>query len=127
MGDPSSAASPIQPTAKVKAFINSAYTEMREEARVFSEGVEVKRSYADTVADQLWYELPSDFKRMVLVEVDSVGGDLTASTGDPLVLEPLALDTALSGLRGGHFHGGLKYRRSGFWPLCSHCSRFYCG
>ena len=103
MGDPSSAASPIQPTAKVKAFINSAYTEMREEARVFSEGVEVKRSYADTVADQLWYELPADFKKMVLVEVDSVGGDLTASTGAPVVLEPLALDTALTGYETGSF------------------------
>jgi len=108
MGDPASAAAPMQPTAKVQAFINDAYQDMRETARVYAEGIEVKRSYADTVADQLWYELPADFKSMVMVEVDAVGGDLTTTAGDPVVLEPLALDTALTGYEEG-VYSSLKF------------------
>lgn len=100
MGDPTSAAAPMQPTAKVKAFVNDAYLELREQARMFHTGVEVKRSYATSVADQLWYELPADFKRLVLAEIDVSGNDLTGSTGNPVRLKPLALDTALQGYEG---------------------------
>mgnify|MGYP001813305361 CR=1 FL=1 len=101
-GDPESAASEVWTDARVKAAINDAYLEMREMARVFGEGSEVKRSYATTVADQLWYQLPSDFKRLILCEISATGDDLSADN-TPTVLKPLALDTALEGYETGAF------------------------
>lgn len=107
-GDPDSAASEIWSEARVKAAINDAYLEMRETARMFHTGPEVKRAYADTVANQLWYELPADFKRMVMVEVESSGVNLSTTKGNPTVLEPLALQVALDGYQTGAFTA-LKY------------------
>lgn len=101
-GDPDSAASELWSEARVKAAINDAYLEMREIARVFGEGPEVKRSYATTVASQLWYQLPSDFKRLLLVEINADGNDLSG-TASPTVLQPLALDAALEGHETGAF------------------------
>ena len=100
--DPDSAASEIWSEARVKAAIDDAYLEMREVARQTGDSIEVKRSYATSVADQLWYELPADFKRSVLVEISTTGADLSG-TGSPTVLKPLALDTALDGYETGSF------------------------
>jgi hypothetical protein len=103
-GDPASAASEMWSDARVKAAINDAYLEMREVARSFGEGIDVKRSYATTVANQLWYSLPSDFKRLLIAEVDPDGGDLSASAS-PVVLQPMALDAALEGYETSAFSG----------------------
>ena len=110
-GDPDSAASEVWSDARVKAAINDAYLEMRETARVFGEGPEIKRSYATTVADQLWYQLPADFKRLILAEVSTDGSDLSG-TATPTVLEPMALDTALAGYETGAF-SSTKYMALG--------------
>ena len=88
--------------ARVKAAINDAYLELRETARIFADGPEVARAYSDTVADQLWYQLPSDFKRMLLCEISTDGSDLSG-TGSPTVLEPLPLDIALEGYEKGSY------------------------
>ena len=106
-GDPESAANELWSAARVKAAINDAYLEMREMARVFGEGVDVKRSYADTVADQLWYQLPSDFKELILTEINEDGDDLSG-TASPVVLKPMAIDTAMEGYETGSFSGS-KY------------------
>jgi len=103
-GDPDSAASEVWSDARIKAALNDAYLEMRETARVFGEGIDVKRSYATTVADQLWYQLPSDFKRLLLAEVSTDGSDLSG-TATPVVLKPMALDTALEGYETGAYSG----------------------
>ena len=106
-GDPDSAASESWSDARIKAAINEAYLEMRETARVFGTGIDVKRSYATTVADQLWYQLPADFKRLLLAEVNEDGSDLSGSN-TPSVLKPMALDTALEGYETGAYTGS-KY------------------
>lgn len=103
-GDPASAASEIWTDARVKAAINDAYLELREVARQLGDGPEVKRGYATSVANQLWYQLPADFKRMLLVEVDNEGRDLSSdANAEPIILRPLALDTALAGYEAGDF------------------------
>jgi len=101
-GDPASASSELWADARVQAAVNDAYLELREEARMLGGGAEVKRTYATSVADQLWYQLPADFKKMVLCEVSTDGSDLSG-TGTPQVLDPLALDVALEGWETGAF------------------------
>ena len=85
----------LHSTDEIKAAINDAYRQLREIARVYDEGTEFKRTYATTVADQLWYQLPSDFKRIITVEVEVDGTDLTASGAVSRVLQPMPIESAL--------------------------------
>jgi hypothetical protein len=80
-GSPANAQSPLFEEQETKDAINDAYVYFMEIARSRGVGFGQKRSYADTVVDQLYYELPDDFIRAILVELDTDGNDL--STTDP--------------------------------------------
>jgi hypothetical protein len=100
-GDPASAPSQLFADQIVKDFINTEYLGMYDIARQFGVGQGEKRSYADIVADQLYYELPVGFMKMLLVEVEGDGVDLTTSTASPTSLKPLSGDVALQGYEAG--------------------------
>jgi len=99
--DPSTAASPLFSDQRVKDAVNDAYIELREEARQLGGGSGHKRSYSDTVASQIFYELPSDFHRMVLVEVEYNGRDLSSdSSAASTFLREIGADTGLEIVEG---------------------------
>lgn len=79
-GSPATAQSPLFGTQEAKDAVNDAYVMFMELARQTSSGYGVKRAYDDAVADQMFYELPDDFIKMVLVEVDVDGNDLSTTT-----------------------------------------------
>lgn len=86
----------LHTTAEIKEAINDAYQQLREIARVYGEGYEYKRTYATTVADQLWYQIPSDCKRVITVEVDASGLNISSnSAASPILLEPKAYDVGM--------------------------------
>jgi hypothetical protein len=100
-GDPSTAPSTLWTDQIVKDFINTEYLELYDIARQFGAGQGQKRTYADIVADQLYYALPADFMKMLMVEVELNGVDLTTSSADPTNLSPLSGDVALQGYEAG--------------------------
>jgi hypothetical protein len=98
--DPSTAASPLFSDQRVKDALNDVYLELREAARQQGGGSGHKRSYADTVAGQIFYELPSDFHRMVMVEVEYNGQDLTGTAPTSSFLRPIGADVGLELVEG---------------------------
>ena len=101
-GDPSTAPSTLFSDQRVKDAINESYLELYDVARQFGVGDGVKRSYADTVASQLFYELPDDVMKMLMVEVEGNGKNLSSdTTADPSQLKVLSADVALSGYNAG--------------------------
>ena len=101
-GDPASAASPLFSDQRVKDAINDQYIDLREAARQQGGGSGQKRSYADTVANQIFYELPSDFHRMVLMEVEYNGRDLSSdSNASSTFLREIGADTGIEIVEGG--------------------------
>jgi hypothetical protein len=87
--------------AEVKAAINDAYLLLIDEARLQETGTLEKRTYSTSVADQLYYSLPNDYMKMIAVEMDVDGNDLSASGSNPRFLKPLASDIALQGYETG--------------------------
>lgn len=101
-GDPSTAPTPMWSLQRVKDAINESYLELYDVARQFGVGTGEKRSYSDVVADQLYYELPDDFHKLILVEVEGDGKDLSSdSTASPTNLKVLGSDVALEGYGSG--------------------------
>lgn len=101
-GDPSTAPTPMWADQRVKDAINESYLELYDVARQFGVGTGEKRSYSDVVADQLYYELPDDFHKLILVEVEGDGKDLSSdSTASPTNLKVLGSDVALEGYGSG--------------------------
>lgn len=76
-------------TQQVKNFVNVKYLALRDRLRMKGYGHGAKRTYADVVADQIFYAKPADFVRAVLVEVELDGKNL--STGSESDLSPTAL------------------------------------
>lgn len=88
--------SDIHSTNEIKAAINDAYRQLREIARVHGEGQEFKRSYTNGVVNQLWYSLPDGFKRIISVEVERAGRDISSdSAADPQFMEKVPIDVLL--------------------------------
>lgn len=63
----------------VKNFINAKYQLLRDRLRMKGLGRGVKRSYTDSVADQIFYAKPADFMRGLVVELEPDGGNLSTS------------------------------------------------
>jgi hypothetical protein len=101
--DPTDAPSQLWSEQIVKDFINESYLELYDVARQFGAGQGCKRCYSDAVVDQVFYELPDTFMKMLIVEVESSGVDLTSSSADPTVLKPLSGDVALQGYETGTY------------------------
>ena len=103
-GDPSTAPSQLFSDQFVKDAINTEYLELYDVARQFGVGQGYKRTYATTVADQIFYSLPVDFMKAIIVEVDGDGKDLSSdTTAAPSVLKPLSGDVALQGYTAGTY------------------------
>ena len=99
--DPSSSPSPLFSEQMVKDFINESYLELYDVARQMGVGTGFKRCYSTTVADQIFYELPTDFMKSILVEVAGDGSDLSTSTANSTPLKPLDASVALEGYETG--------------------------
>lgn len=103
-GDPDTAPSTLFTEQVVKDFINEHYLVLYDVARQFGVGTGEKRSYADVVADQVFYELPDDYMKSLMVEVEGDGKDLSSdSTASPSNLKPLSGDIALQGYEAGTY------------------------
>jgi hypothetical protein len=101
VNDPSSVASQLFTDPEVKNAINDAYLLLIDEARLQETGTLEKRTYSTSVADQLFYSLPNDYMKMITVEVDTNGSDLSASGSNATFLKPIASDTGLEGYEKG--------------------------
>jgi len=77
-GSPTSSQEPMYAQQEVYDALNEAYLMFAEMMRQKDQGRMTKRTYATTVADQSFYQLPGDFVAMVLVEVEVEGGDLSS-------------------------------------------------
>jgi hypothetical protein len=108
-GDPASAPSQLFSDQRVKDAINESYLELYDVARQFGVGTGFKRTYATTVADQIFYSLPTDFMKMILVEVSGGGTDLSTSTANSTSLKALSADVALAGYEGGIYDSTQYY------------------
>ena len=102
INDPSTAASNLFSDTEVKNAVNDAYMVFMDEARLQESGIGRKRPYSTTVADQLYYQLPSDFMKVTAIEIDTNGNDLSASTGSTSnFLKPIAADAGFQGYENG--------------------------
>ncbi len=89
-GDPTTgraAANPRWVDATVDEKINMALQEMAAAAGLQTVGYGLCRTYMDTVADQIYYEKPSDYMSLHSVEVETEGGDLSAKA-NPVIAKP---------------------------------------
>ena len=101
--DPSSSPSPLFSEQMVKDFINESYLELYDVARQMGVGTGFKRCYSTTVADQIFYSLPTDFMKAILVEVAGDGSDLSTSTANSTPLTVLDASVALEGYESGAY------------------------
>jgi hypothetical protein len=86
---------------EVKNAINDAYMILMDEARLQETGYGRKRTYSNSVADQLYYDLPDDFMKVVDVEIDVDGNALSASGSNPIFLKPISATTGFEGYEKG--------------------------
>lgn len=100
-GDPAAAPSTLFSDQRVKDAINESYLELYDVARQMGVGTGFKRCYSTTVADQIFYSLPTDFMKSILVEVAGDGSDLSTSTANSTPLKPLDASVALEGYETG--------------------------
>ena len=100
-GDPSTAPSTLYSDQRVKDAINESYLELYDVARQMGVGTGFKRTYATTVADQIFYSLPTDFMKAILVEVSGDGTDLSTTTENSSMLKVLSEDVAIEGYETG--------------------------
>lgn len=98
-GDPTTAPSPMWTEQQVKDAINARYLMLREAMRMKARGHQNKRTYATSVADQLYYANPADLAgKLVLVEIEPDGKDLSSdTTAAPIILKPFESKEALHG------------------------------
>ncbi len=97
-GDPAGGPQTLWSAQLVKNAINFAYAEMRATGGLKDMGVAVKRSYATTVAAQIFYQLPADSEKLKMVEIETGGQDLTSvavTSANIAVLDPKEEDVAL--------------------------------
>ena len=102
-GDPAAAPSTLFSDQRVKDAINESYLELYDVARQMGVGAGFKRTYSTTVTDQIFYELPTDFMKAILVEVAGDGSDLSTSTANSTPLKPLDASVALEGYESGAY------------------------
>lgn len=95
IGDSSTAPKPLFTDARIKDTLNDVYREAVELARGSGLNLGNKRVYADSVADQAFYQLPSDLMRIITVELARDGSDLSG-TGTPTFLSPTATDVGMN-------------------------------
>ena len=78
-GDPSDGANPTWEAADVKQEVNLAIREMRLESGIQGTGVGLRRTYAPTVADQIFYSEHVDFEQLEEIEIEVDGLDLSTT------------------------------------------------
>ena len=81
VGDLPTTAPQWDTTTEIKIAVNRAYLDLREIARSFGMDATTKRSYADAVASQIYYQKPADIVKLQAVEVSNDGTNL--ATGSP--------------------------------------------
>jgi hypothetical protein len=101
VNDPTTAASNLFTAQEVKNAINDSYQMLMDEARLQEVGYGRKRTYTTSVADQLYYQLPSDCMKVVSIEVDVDGNDLSATGSNSNFLKPIAADIGFEGYEKG--------------------------
>lgn len=101
VNDPSTAASQMWSDQEVKNAINDAVYLLADEARLQETGIRRNRTYTTTVADQIFYQLPDDYTKVVAVEIDVDGNDLSTSGSTAKWLDPIAYDIGFEGYETG--------------------------
>lgn len=83
-GDPAGSPQNLFTPQLVTNMINSAYTSLRLKAGIQdASGLRKKRSYADAVEDQIFYEKPLDYHRALSIELATEGQNLATTTPEP--------------------------------------------
>lgn len=106
--DPAAAPNPLFSDAQVKATINVVYLLLRDKMRAKGVGHGHKRTYADSVADQIFYNKPADMVRPVSLELESLGKDLSSSSEadvNPIFFTPKEGKEALQAYHAGTLSG----------------------
>ncbi len=108
--DPSGAPNPLFTTAEVTSAINVVYLQLRDKMRATDVGHGNKRTYADSVADQIFYAKPDDLVRLVSVELETLGKNLSSSSEadvTPIFLVPKEAKEALQAFHTGTLDGAV--------------------
>lgn len=102
-GQSSVASGSLFQTQDVKDCINVCYEALWNEAKKADEGWGLTTDYVDSVADTVYYTLPTDFEGQIkTVEIDTDGVNLSTTTGSPTQLLPTTHDTQLINWRAGN-------------------------
>ena len=108
--DPAAAPAPLFTTAEVLSSINVAYLQLRDKMRAKDVGHGNKRTYADSVADQIYYAKPADLVRLISVELEDKGQNLSSSSEadvTPIFLTPKESKEALQAFHTGKLEGAV--------------------
>ena len=108
--DPSGAANPLFTTADVTSAINVIYLQLRDKMRAKDVGHGNKRTYADSVEDQIFYAKPADLVRLISVELEDLGKNLSSSSEsavNPIFLKPKESKEALQAFHTGKLEGAV--------------------
>jgi hypothetical protein len=102
-GQSSAASGTLFQPQEVKDNINVAYEHLWNLAKEVNQGWGVATDYLTTVADQVYYTLPTDLEgRIISIELEADGKNLsTDTTASPGILKPSSQDVALLGYRTG--------------------------
>ncbi len=106
--DPAGAPNPLFTTLEVKAVVNLTYLQLREKMGAKDVGHGNKRTYADSIADQMYYAKPSDLERPISVELEDLGKNLATSAQadvNPIFLMPKESKEALQAFETGKLAG----------------------
>lgn len=102
--DPDSAPRPLFTTDEVKVVINVTYLGLRDKMRAKNVGHGTKRTYSDSVEDQILYKKPADLVRPVSLELESLGKNLSTSDEsdiNPVFLTPKEVKESYQAYHGG--------------------------
>lgn len=98
LNDPTTNTTEQYPIQEVKDAINDVYLELRDVMRQFDQGHGAKRTYTDSVTDQMFYQYPDDWVRTLEIELSTAGDDLSTLSvpySDVVFLTPMDEETAL--------------------------------
>lgn len=79
-GDPAGAARPLWPDKEVIGFINTAYSDLLDLARIMGLGWEHKVTYDTAVSGTQFYNAPDDNRRILEVMISTTGQDLSTTS-----------------------------------------------
>lgn len=108
--DPAAASNPLFTTAEVLSAINVIYLQLRDRMRAKDVGHGNKRTYATSVENQIFYAKPSDLVRLISLELEDLGKDLSSSSEadvNPVFLTPKESKEALQAFHTGKLEGSV--------------------